>query len=111
MQDRIKKFLAPLPVTEMLVPDSAKVQDTVAVYLKAEAPNGCWKFIVFNLDQNGSFDYEASALGAYEGFGICPAVWVTRDTTIDILPGEKGTFIFTANENGFRILADTLVVY
>ncbi|MFP4621993.1 MAG: hypothetical protein ACLFM7_11835 [Bacteroidales bacterium] len=108
-------------ITEVSIPDSAGVSDTIQILATAEANNGCWKDLHFRLDtftsQNDSEtdtvnteQYTLKAIGTYESEGTCPQVIVTADTTMDVITSQKGNYVFYTSRDSYTLQMDTVFV-
>lgn len=110
-----------VPITEVTIPDSSEVADTIQIMATAEANNGCWSDLRFQLDSvpnqnNNQTDttstksYSLQAIGTYESHGSCPQVIVTADTVLDVLTSQKGNYIFYVTKNSYTLEVDTVFV-
>ncbi|MFO8077763.1 MAG: hypothetical protein R6U21_03880 [Thermoplasmatota archaeon] len=55
-----------LPVTQLSIPDSASVSDTIQILASTEAPNGCWRDLFFAFDSISDTSYSIAAYGTYD---------------------------------------------
>ena len=110
-----------VPITEVTIPDSSGVADTIQITATAEANNGCWSNLRFQLDSianqnNNQTDtvatksYSLQAIGTYESHGSCPQVIVTADTVLDVVTSQKGNYIFYVTKNSYTLQVDTVFV-
>lgn len=110
-----------VPITEVTIPDSSEVADTIQITATAEANNDCWSDLRFQLDSvpnqnNNQTDttstksYSLQAIGTYESHGSCPQVIVTADTVLDVLTSQKGNYIFYVTKNSYTLEVDTVFV-
>ncbi|MBW6490759.1 MAG: hypothetical protein K0B15_06130 [Lentimicrobium sp.] len=91
------------------VQDSAMVGDTVHIYALAGAPNGCWSDLVIYFYPYNDSVYLINSIGLYESYeGICPEVYVTKDSTFQFIPDATGTFIFVSESRSNYPKYDTL---
>lgn len=97
-------------ITEVNIPDSSIVLDTIQIEAFAEADNGCWRDLTFAFDSIADTTYTLAAYGIYESEGTCPEVIVTTDTVIDFIPREVGTYLFYVARNSYQSTIDTLIV-
>ncbi len=108
-----EKYTSYVSITETIVPDSALVGQTVPVYAKAVAPNGCWSNIRIFLGKSVIADtiYAISSTGLYESYnGICAEILISADTTFEFKPDTSGIFIFASYSALLSPSYDTLVV-
>lgn len=110
-----------VPITEISIPDSAGVADTIQIAATAEASNGCWGDLHFRLDSatnenNSETDsvatknYALKAIGTYESHGACPQVVVTADTVLDLVASQKGNYVFYITRDAYTLQRDTVFV-
>ncbi len=99
-----------VPITEVNIPDSSVVSDTIQIEAVAEADNGCWRNLTFAFDSIADTTYTLSAYGIYESEGTCPEVIVTADTIIDFIPQTVGKYLFYVARNSYQSTIDTLIV-
>jgi len=93
------------------VPDSAMTGDTVPVYARAGAPNGCWSQLELYCYPYNDTLYLVNASGLYESHdGVCPEIYVTKDSTFRFIPDTAGVYIFAAQSRSKPVMFDTLVV-
>jgi len=104
----VKKFdLVAIPNID--IPDSVNLS---SIYLraKAQADNGCWNNLYFELRKTKDFEYTLKAYGTFESFGKCPDGIVTKDTVIYFKPTQLGTYIISTSTKPDEIVIDTMVV-
>lgn len=98
-------------IDETVVQDSATVGDTVEIYALAGAPNGCWSNLVLNFYPYNDTIYLINSVGLYESYdGICPEIYVTKDSTFKFIADSAGTFIFASQSRTKPAIFDTLIV-
>ncbi|MFO8236410.1 MAG: hypothetical protein R6U04_13515 [Bacteroidales bacterium] len=97
-------------ITEVSIPDSALVSDTVQIEATAQENNGCWRDLTFSFDSIADTTYMLSAYGIFESEGICPEVIVTADTTIEFIPTKEGLYQFQIARNSYSSTIDTMIV-
>ncbi len=100
----------PVIVSQVVVPEFAKVDEIVPVYVKAYAPNGCWSNLTVSLTKSKDFHYEINAKGFYNGNSICPEIYEEKDTVINMTFSTAGKYCFEANKAPFLIEHDTITV-
>ncbi|MHC1775172.1 MAG: hypothetical protein AB9834_07105 [Lentimicrobium sp.] len=108
-----EKYTSYVSITETTLPDSVIIGQTVPVYAKAMAPNGCWSDLTIFLGKSVLSDtiYAISATGLFESYnGICSEILITADTTFEFKPDTAGTFIFASYSALLVPSYDTLVV-
>ncbi|MBK6963390.1 MAG: hypothetical protein IPH20_05445 [Bacteroidales bacterium] len=108
-----EKYTSYVSITETTLPDSVVIGQTVPVYAKAMAPNGCWSDLTIFLGKSVLSDtiYAISATGLFESYnGICSEILITADTTFEFKPDTVGTFIFASYSALLVPSYDTLVV-
>lgn len=110
-----------VPITEVYIPDSSSVDDTIQITATAEVNNGCWGDLHFRLDsatrENNSdtdsvatHNYALKAIGTYESHGTCPQVVVTADTIMDLVTSQKGNYVFYITKDSYTLQVDTTFV-
>ncbi|HEY3372214.1 MAG TPA: hypothetical protein VGK10_15270 [Prolixibacteraceae bacterium] len=92
--DRYVKRFDMVEITKTLIPDTTINQDYMEIRAKAQADNGCWRNLYFELKKTKDFEYTLKAYGTYESFGVCSEKLVIQDTTINFQPKVKGTYLF-----------------
>lgn len=108
-----EKYTSYVSITETTLPDSIMIGQTVPIYAKAMAPNGCWSDLTIFLGKSVLADsiYAISATGLFESYnGICTEILITADTTFEFKPDTTGTFIFASYSALLVPAYDTLVV-
>lgn len=108
-----EKYTGYVSITETTLPDSAFIGQTVPVYAKAVAPNGCWSDLKIFLGKSVTADtiFAISATGLFESYnGLCSEVLISADTTFEFKPDTTGTFIFASYSSLLFPTYDTLVV-
>jgi hypothetical protein len=103
-------FTAPVEITNVSIPDTVTNMTQTHIMAHAEAFSGCWKYIYFSLDKSDNFEYTLHAFGAYESYGSCSAVMVTRDTSILFQPTQTGLYKFYIIKGEFETVIDTMIV-
>ena len=85
--------------------------DTVFIYGLAGAPNGCWSNPdLFFYPYNDTL-YLINSFAWYESYdGICPDVYITKDSTFQFIADTTGTFIFISDSQNRMPKYDTLIV-
>ena len=109
-----------VPITEVSIPDSSGISDTIQIAATAQANNGCWRNLRFSLDsvppQNNETDtvatksYSLQAIGRYESHGSCPQVTVTADTILEVITEQEGNYVFYTTKNSYTYQVDTVFV-
>lgn len=99
-----------VPITEVSIPDSSAMNDTIQIMATAEANNGCWGDLHFRLDSVDSQDYVLQAIGTFESRGTCPTRIVTADTTIELIATLKGKYYFHIALDSYTLQTDSVVV-
>jgi len=98
-------------IQETNVPDQAVPGDTVSIFSRAVAPNGCWSELEFQMLEYNDSVFLIRATGLYESHeGICPEILVTKDTIFGFIPDTTGTFVFISQSPYRADKFDTLVV-
>ncbi len=108
-----EKYTGYVSIVETVIPDSAYTGQTVPLYARAAAPNGCWSDLRIYLGKSVSSDtlYGISATGLYESYnGLCTEILVSRDTTFSFIPDSSGTYIFISYSSFLEPSYDTLFV-
>jgi hypothetical protein len=110
MSDNYIKMTGMVNISETIIPDTSIVFEKVQIRGKAEATNGCWKNLYFQFRKINDFEYELKANGTYESTGVCSDVMVYKDTLIDFIPAQKGTYLFYTIKKPYKIITDTMIV-
>ncbi len=97
-------------ISEVIITDDSTVSDVIKIQAKAEATNGCWSNLYFEIEKINEFEYLLSAFGTFETNGVCPAVMVYKDTLIEFIPEKKGMYLFKITEKPNQISIDTLII-
>jgi len=108
-----EKFTGYVSVVETILPDSAYTGQTIPVYARAAAPNGCWSDLKLYLGKSVVADtvYGISATGLYESYnGLCTEILVSEDTTFNFKPDTAGTYLFISYSSLLVPTYDTLYV-
>lgn len=108
--DKYVKRFEKVEIIKTAIPDTAINQEYLQIRAKAQADNGCWSHLYFKLIKTKDFEYTLQAYGTYESFGICPDKVVTKDTLIDFLPKQTGTYLFHIYGQSAIAATDTLIV-
>ncbi|HLN72568.1 MAG: hypothetical protein ACM3O8_12835 [Methylococcaceae bacterium] len=108
--DRYVKRFDKVDISKTSIPDTAVNQEFLQIRAKAQAENGCWSHLYFELKKTKDFEYTLKAYGTYESFGICPDKVVTKDTVIDFLPKQAGTYRFLISAESGKTEKDSIVV-
>ncbi len=107
------RYTGYISVVETSIPDSALPGQTVPVYVKATAPNGCWSDLKIYLERSVLTDtlYGITATGLFESSnGLCTQVLITADTTFEFKPDSAGTYIFVTYSSDLQAVYDTVYV-
>jgi hypothetical protein len=99
-----------VPITEISIPDSSIVGDTIQITAKAEANNGCWSNLRFLFDSVETRSYALQAIGRYESSGTCPQVIVSSDTVLNLITSQKGSYYIYVKRNPFTVQTDSINV-
>lgn len=108
--DKYVKSFGRVDISKTAIPDTAFNQEYLQIRAKAQAENGCWSHLHFELKKTKDFEYTLSAYGTYESFGICPDKVVTKDTAINFLPKQTGTYRFLITGASGNTEKDSMVV-
>lgn len=108
--DKYVKRFDRVDISKTAIPDTAFNQEYLQIRAKAQADNGCWSHLYFEMKKTKDFEYTLKAYGTYESFGICADKVVTRDTVIDFLPKQPGTYRFLISGAGGKTETDSVVV-
>jgi hypothetical protein len=108
--DRYIKKFEMVDITKMLIPGRANSLDNMQISAEAQANNGCWSNLYFELKKTKEFEYTLKAYGTFESFGACPERLVTKDTVVNFQPSEKGTYLFHISRNPNEADIHTVVV-
>jgi hypothetical protein len=108
--DRYVKKFEMVNISKSTIPDTTFNLDYMEIRAKAQADNGCWRDLYFELKKTGEFEYSLKAFGTFESFGVCDAVIVTKDTAILFQPTIKGTYLFHISRMPNEIVTDTMIV-
>ncbi|MBK6345189.1 MAG: hypothetical protein IPN08_04900 [Bacteroidales bacterium] len=108
-----EKYTGYVSVVETIIPDSAWTGQSVPVYARATAPNGCWSDLKLYLGKSVVADtvYGISATGLYESYnGLCTEVLISDDTTFNFKPEVSGMYLFISYSSILEPTYDTLYV-
>ena len=108
--DRYVKRFDMVDINKTLIPDTTINLDYLQIRAKAQADNGCWSKLYFELKKTKDFEYSLKAYGTYESFGVCPDKVVSQDTLIDFQPTQKGTYLFYISRVPNKAEIDTMIV-
>ena len=108
--DRYVKRFELVEISKIVIPDTTFNLDVMEIKAQAQANNGCWSNLYFELKKTKDFEYTLKAYGAFESFGVCPEMLVTQDTVIKFQPKEKGTYLFYISHLANEVDIDTLIV-
>jgi hypothetical protein len=108
--DRYVKRFDMVDISKRLIPDTTFNLDIMEIKAKAQAENGCWRKLYFELKKTKDFEYTLKAYGTYESFGICSARLVYQDTVIAFQPKQKGTYLFHISRVPNKTEIDTMIV-
>lgn len=108
--DRYVKRFEMVDISKTLIPDTTFNMDYMQIRAKAQANNGCWRNLYFELKKTSEFEYTLKAYGTFESFGVCTDVIVYKDTAIDFQPTQKGTYLFHISRVPNEVDIDTLIV-
>ncbi len=108
-----EKFTGYVSVMETIIPDSGVVGQTVPVFARASAPNGCWSDLKIFLGKSVTDDtiYGISATGLYESYnGLCTDIIISTDTTFGFKPDSSGTYIFISYSSALIPSYDSIFI-
>lgn len=108
--DRYVKRFDMVEISKTLIPDTTMQLDYMEIRAKAQAENGCWSHLYFELEKIKEFEYTLKAYGTFESFGICADKLVTQDSIFKFQPTEKGTYLFHISKKPNEVDIDTLIV-
>ena len=108
--DRYVKRFDMVEISKTLIPDTVVQLDYMQIRAKAQAENGCWSHLYFELKKIKDFEYTLKAYGTFESFGICADRVVTQDSIFYFQPTEKGTYLFHISRKANEVDVDTLIV-
>lgn len=97
-------------ISKTSIPDTAINQKYLQIRAMAQADNGCWSNLYFELKKTKDFEYTLKAYGTFESFGTCSDRVVTRDTVINFLPRQTGTYRFLMSTQSGKTEKDSIVV-
>ena len=104
------KMTGRVEIKNVHIPSQLNESDTARITARAQANDGCWSNLRFQLDSTSANEYILQAYGTYESWGSCPSVMVYGDTTILLKMKTAGTFIFYTYMTPEITQKDTLVV-
>ena len=100
-----------IDIDTTMVPETAHVGDTVNIYSRSIAYNGCWSNLKLFYGKYNDTLYIINSRGVYESNdGICPEILVMCDSTFHFMPDTSGTFIFVSQSRNKPAIFDTLTV-
>jgi hypothetical protein len=97
-------------ITELTIPDTAELLDTVAIEARAEENNECWKDLNFSFETLSDTSYGLAAYGTFESHGNCTEKVVAIDTAISIYLSREGKYYFYIRRDPSTIELDSLLV-
>jgi hypothetical protein len=97
-------------ITELTIPDSVQVYDTIEITAFAKETNGCWKNLYFDFFALSDTSYSLAAYGTYESYGSCPYQIVAIDTLINIVPDTIAKHIIYVARDPYYVQIDTIHV-
>ena len=106
--DRHVKARLPVNISESYIPKTGLVNQNIEISLKLEASNGCWTKLKITTSKIDDFHFLFKGTGSFVSNGVCPAVMVYKDTTINFKPGLKGKYIFQIKKSPLTVTLDTL---
>lgn len=112
-QDKMDRYVVKyemVDINKTLIPDTTVNLDILEIKAKAQADNGCWSNLYFELKKTSEFEYSLKAYGKYESFGACDDVIITKDTTIRFQPMQKGTYLFHISRIPGETVTHTMIV-
>jgi len=92
-EQRYVKTFEMVDISKSTIPDTTVNLDYMEIRAKAQADNGCWSDLYFELKKTSDFEYSLKAYGTFESFGVCDAVIITKDTAILFQPTKGNVFI------------------
>jgi hypothetical protein len=104
------KMTGRVEISHVTIPSELVKSDTARITARAQAYDGCWSNLYFQLDSTSAHEYILQAYGIYESYGSCPSVMVYGDTTILLKMKTAGTYIFYTYMTPEITQKDTLVV-
>ena len=107
--DNYVKKRVPVRISQMIIPGHGSINLEIEISLRAEAENGCYRDLEFTVTETDERHYLFTATALFESYGVCPEVFIYKDTIVNFNPVSAGEYYFQANDS-FRILKDTLVV-
>lgn len=108
--DQYVKRFDRVDITKISIPDTAINQQRLWIRAMAQADNGCWSNLYFELKKTKEFEYTLTAYGTYESFGKCSTKIVTQDTVISFLPKQTGTYHFLIARESDKTEKDSVVI-
>lgn len=107
--ENYSRYYSYVNIDQTVVPDSASLGDTIDLYFRAGAPNGCWSGLQIYLYRYNDTIFVLEAIGLYESYeGICPEIYVTSDTIFRFVPDTARTYIFASHSATLNTKLDTL---
>jgi len=98
-------------ITEVSIPDSCMVSDTLKINATATETNGCWKDLYFDFVKKSDTTYSLAAYGTFESYGSCPDEIVSIDTLIEIIPTIPSEYVFYVARDAYTLQTDTVIVW
>lgn len=111
--DSYEKFTGYVSVIETIIPDSGVIGQTVPIFARASAPNGCWSDLKIFLGKSVTEDtiWGISATGLYESYnGLCTDIVISADTTFGFKPDSSGTYIFISYSSALIPSYDSIFI-
>lgn len=96
---------------QVSIPDTAQLGDSISLYVKGGAPNGCWYNLMLNLTKQSDTLYYIAGTGTYESTdGLCTEIYQVVDTNFIFKPLSAGKYMFIAQSPGRPDIKDSLIV-
>lgn len=108
-----EKFTGYVSIVETNIPDSGVVGQTVPIFARASAPNGCWSDLKIYFGKSETIDtiYGISSTGLYESQnGLCTDIIISADTTFGFKPDSSGTYIFISYSSALIPTYDSIFI-
>ena len=94
-KDEVKssKLIGVVNITSVTMPDTAELLQPFVIKARAQADNGCWSNLFFNLERmTDPNSYSLTAFGIFEQVSLCPDMIVTADSSISLKLNRKGIY-------------------
>lgn len=113
MEDRENyvRYTGWINIDSLSVPEGAVLGETIDIFVKGGAPNGCWSGLGLNFKKENDSTYYINGTGVYERRdGICTDVYQIVDSVFYLKTTRAGTIKFIAQSANDKQIIDSVFV-